>query len=289
MELKSDQYVNSYPWETIDANLRRWLEEDISRGDVTSYNLPLRNVETSAGLIARTDGVLAGGGGFERVFHLMDSSIFFSKRSDDGCKYSAGEELFALSGNAQSILIAERTALNLVTHLSGIATLTARFVEKVKGTGVKITDTRKTLPGLRVLQKYAVRCGGGVNHRMDLAAAVLIKDNHLTLVGKELSDVVADLREKIGHTVKIEVETETVGQVEDAIESGADIIMLDNMDFETARESVKLAKGKAILEVSGGVNLNNVREWAETGVDVISIGMLTHSAPVADMSLEFGR
>jgi nicotinate-nucleotide pyrophosphorylase (carboxylating) len=287
MAIDWDDDSHDFPWETIDSDIERWLKEDAGRGDVTTDLLPLGGVSVTAEVLAKSDGVLAGVEGFLRILRRSDPGLRVEKVTPDGTRYRTGDVLVRISGDARSILRAERTAMNLLNHLSGVATLTAEFVKRVAGTKAKIVDTRKNIPGLRALQKYAVRCGGGSNHRPDLAASVLLKDNHIVLVGAELEEAIELLRRRLGHTGKIEVEVDDIDQVERAASAGADIIMLDNMTPDDGREAVQLVGDQVIIEASGGVTLQNVREWAESGVDVISVGALTHSAPSANLSLEF--
>lgn len=281
------KYFLDFPWETIDSDIERWLCEDLGRGDVTTDNLPLDGVIVTAEIVAREEGTFAGGGGFVRIMRKSEPELKINKLVEDGTRFNPGDLLVSITGRAAPILRAERTALNLLNHLTGIASLTAKFVEKVKGTKARIEDTRKNKPGLRALEKYAVRCGGGSNHRMDLAASVLLKDNHISLVGADLEDIIAHLKSKLGHTIKIEVEVDDIDQVERAASAGADIVMLDNMTPDDGREAVQLAGDHVLIEASGGINLDNVRDWAESGVDIISVGALTHSAPSANLSLEF--
>jgi nicotinate-nucleotide pyrophosphorylase (carboxylating) len=276
-----------FPWEIIDSDIERWLIEDYGHGDTTTDLLPLEGVKVTAEVIAKSDGVLAGVGGFLKIVRKSDPDFVVVKALRDGTHYRKGDVLIRFTGDARKVLRSERTALNLLRHLSGVATLTRSFVKEVEGTGTKIVDTRKTLPGLRALQKYAVRCGGGANHRSDLSAEVMLKDNHLALVGAELEETIAFLRRKVGHTVKIEVEVDDIDQVERASQAGADIIMLDNMTPDDGREAVQMVGDSVIVEASGGVTLQTARDWAESGVHVISVGALTHSAPAADLSLEF--
>jgi nicotinate-nucleotide pyrophosphorylase (carboxylating) len=233
--------------------------------------------------------VLAGIEAAKEVFRQVDRSLHFKALVKDGVKVHKGEVVATIEGRAASILKAERVALNFLQHLSGIATETARYVEAVRGTKAVITDTRKTIPGLRLLEKYAVRVGGGHNHRLNLSDGVLIKDNHLVVLrssGVGLGEAVKMARRRAPRTVKIEVEVESLKQAREALFAGADIIMLDNMRPKDMRKVVELAKKKALLEASGGVNLNNVRSVAEVGVGLISIGALTHSSRALDISLE---
>jgi nicotinate-nucleotide pyrophosphorylase (carboxylating) len=223
------------------------------------------------------------------VFKRVDPAISFKPRCDDGAALNANDLLADISGPARSLLAGERVALNLLQRLSGVATLTARYVEAVSGTNATIVDTRKTTPGLRVLEKAAVRHGGGQNHRFGLSDGVLIKDNHLAAIGgpDRVTQAVRAARRHAPHTTRIEVEVTTLDQVEEAVAAGADIIMLDNMTVATMAQAVQLVAGRALLEASGGVRLETVRAIAETGVDLISVGALTHSAPALDISLNF--
>jgi len=282
-----DDIIPDFPWETIDSDIERWLREDIGCGDITSDPLPIDGITITGEILAKSDGVIAGVGGFLRILKKSDPGLEVIKAVPDGTKFSMGDRPIVVRGDARRLLRAERTALNLLTHLSGIATLTSEFVKHTVGTKAKIVDTRKTTPGLRELEKYAVRCGGGANHRSDLAASVLLKDNHLALVGGDLGAAVELLREKNGHTVKIEVEVDDLDMVEHAAEAGVDIVMLDNMTPDDGREAVQLVGDAVVIEASGGVTLETVRDWAESGVNIISVGLITHSAPGSDLSFEF--
>ncbi|MCP2604814.1 carboxylating nicotinate-nucleotide diphosphorylase, partial [Candidatus Aminicenantes bacterium AH-873-B07] len=240
---------------------------------------------SKANILAKEEGILAGIDVALIVFQCIDPSLHFTKKFKDGDKFKKGDILAVLEGKTISILKGERVALNFLQRLSGIATLTNKFVEKVKGTGVKILDTRKTTPGLRKLEKYAVRVGGGVNHRMSLSDMILIKDNHLAIIGN-ISKAVEKAKEKVGDRVKIEVEVKNLEELKEAMEAGADIIMLDNMSISEIKKAVKIVKGKIPLEVSGKIDLDNIKKIARTGVDFISIGKLTHSYKSIDISLE---
>ncbi|MCP2606491.1 carboxylating nicotinate-nucleotide diphosphorylase, partial [Candidatus Aminicenantes bacterium AC-708-I09] len=240
---------------------------------------------SKAQILAKEEGVLAGLDVALMVFQHIDPSIYFDKKFKDGDKFKEGDVLAILEGKTISILKGERIALNFLQRLSGIATLTNKFVEAVKGYNVKILDTRKTTPCLRKLEKYAVRKGGGENHRMSLSDMVLIKDNHLVVVGS-IREAVERAREKVGDRLKIEVEVKNIEELKEAIEAGADIVMLDNMDISEIKKAVKIAKDEVFLEVSGKVTLDNVKKIAKTGIDFISIGMLTHSYKSIDISLE---
>ena len=264
------------------------LREDIGPGDLTTEALIQPDIEGKAELIAKEPLILAGIEMAREVFHQVNQDINFLGRHTDGEDLSSSTVIATISGPLRSLLTAERVALNLLQRLSGIATLTRQYVNGIEGTKARIVDTRKTTPGLRALEKYAVRIGGGKNHRFGLFDGILIKDNHIAAVGS-LTEAVKRAREKVPHTLKIEVETENLDQVREAISAGAEIIMLDNMDIETMKEAVKLINGKALIEASGGINLNNVRQVAETGVDLISVGAITHSARSMDISMEIAN
>lgn len=270
----------------VDELIKAVLKEDMPAGDLTTESIVPENSVSRAVIIAKEQGVLAGLDIAARVFELLEGDLEFQANTRDGCKVTAGEVVAELSGCTRTILKGERTALNFLQRLSGIATETHKYCQEIRGTGARITDTRKTTPGLRYLEKYAVRMGGGVNHRFSLSDAVLIKDNHIAACGGIIPAVRA-ARERVPHTVKIEVETETLEQVREAIDAGADIIMLDNMDINTMKEAVSLVGGKAVVEASGGISLDNVYEIAKTGVDIISVGSITHSAGSLDLSMKF--
>lgn len=270
---------------TLKKSIAKFLHEDIGSGDITSEaTLPPEQIGT-AEFVAKESFVVCG---VETVaplvFTTQNQAIEIIKASKDQTLASPGDILLTVKGPVLDLLKAERVALNLVQRLCGIATHTSKFVNNVKPLPVRILDTRKTTPGLRMLEKYAVRIGGGHNHRFNLADGVLIKDNHIQACGS-IKNAVTRMREKIPHTMKIEVETSTMEEVRECITCSVDIIMLDNMDPGMMREAVKLAGGRALLEASGGINLDNVRQVAETGVDYISIGALTHSAPACDISM----
>lgn len=259
------------------------LREDIGTADITSrLTVPPRQ-ETSARLVARSHGVLSGIDICRSVFQMVDPYTQFSTSCQDGCRYRPGTVLARVYGRARSLLAAERTALNFLQRMSGIATLTARFVAAIRGTRAAILDTRKTVPGWRLLDKYAVRCGGGENHRLGLYDGILIKDNHIAMVGSISTAVQRCYRSGL----PIAVECRTVADVRQALALGIGHILLDNMSLSELRASVVLAAGKAKLEASGGITLDNVRTVAKTGVDYISIGALTHSAPAADIAFDF--
>ncbi|MES2461103.1 MAG: carboxylating nicotinate-nucleotide diphosphorylase [Armatimonadota bacterium] len=262
------------------------LTEDIGVGDITTLSTVPDDAEARAVMIAKQDGVLAGIAVGCRTFSLLDAHVIWEPHADDGERVTPGQPLATITGPARSLLTAERVALNVLQRMSGTATMARRFVDAVQGTNARIVDTRKTTPGLRVLEKYAVRVGGAHNHRTGLYDAVLIKDNHLAAGGGVLATV-RRARAVAPHTMRVEVECKSLEQVDEAIESGADIILLDNMDLETLAESVRRIGGRALTEASGGVRLETVRAIAETGVDLISVGALTHSAPALDISLDF--
>ena len=272
----------------IDRFIADLIAEDSADHDITSISVFDNNIKCNAVIESRDHGVLCGIDFAEMVFRQIDSTILISKVIEDGTEIFEGDVVLDLKGNVNTILAGERIALNLLQHLSGISTLTAQFVESVKSTKAVIMDTRKTIPGLRKIQKYAVKMGGGHNHRMNLADGVLIKDNHIKfseINGLSISDVVNKARSKVGKSVKIEIEVDDLDQFRKVIDVRPDIILLDNMDVETMEMAVKINDGRAILEASGGVKINNVKSIAETGVDLISVGALTHSVNALDMSL----
>jgi nicotinate-nucleotide pyrophosphorylase (carboxylating) len=262
------------------------IEEDIGRGDVTTEATIAEHVMSRAQLIAKQQMVLAGMEIFTEVYAVLDSAVHIKPSSKDGDLLSAGTVIAHLEGRARSLLTGERVALNFLQRLSGIATLTRRYVDAVRGYNVDIVDTRKTTPGWRVLEKYAVRVGGGKNHRHDLGDGVLIKDNHIVAAGG-IRQAIEMARKQSHHLLKIEVEVETLDQIEEALQTGAEVIMLDNMPPTMLAEGVKMIGGRAIVEASGGVSLESIVEVARTGVDLISVGRLTHSAPSADIHVEF--
>ncbi len=267
--------------------IRSFLEEDVGRGDLTSESIFSESDMGSAELVAREPFVAAGVKTVAaEVFKVQNPAVKAVGPVTDGTKVSTGTVLLTVSGPVIDLLKAERVALNLLQRLSGIATFTARFVDKVKEYPVRITDTRKTTPGLRVLEKYAVRAGGGTNHRFNLADGVLIKDNHIAACGS-IKEAVVRVKMSIPHTIRIEVETDTLEQVKECLECGVDIIMLDNMTPETMTMAAQLINGQALVEASGGVNLDSVEAIAGSGVDIISIGALTHSAPSCDIGMDW--
>jgi nicotinate-nucleotide pyrophosphorylase (carboxylating) len=271
----------------IDELLRGFLREDIEHGDITTEAI-FSNTETASASLQAREPLIAAG--IEtvaaRVFRLLDDCLTFTQITPDGARIVPGEVLMTVSGPVRNILRGERVALNLVQRLCGIATLTQSYVDVVQGCKAAIADTRKTTPGLRLLEKYAVRVGGGRNHRYSLSDGVLIKDNHIAACGS-ISEAVRRTRAVVPHTIAIEVETDTLAQVEECLRCGVQIIMLDNMDVDNLRQAVAMIGGKALVEASGGVNLRTVRAIAETGVDIISVGALTHSAPACDIGLDW--
>jgi nicotinate-nucleotide pyrophosphorylase (carboxylating) len=281
----------------LEALIDRALAEDLSAGDPTTDAL-IPSSQTCRGvIIAKAEGVLAGTEAAATVIRRLDPSLTVHICIPDGSRLKHGDAVLEVSGRLASILTAERTALNLIQRLSGIATLTRRYVDAIAGTRARIVDTRKTTPGLRVLEKHAVRMGGGQNHRRNLGDGILIKDNHIAACqarGMSIADIVKAARQHAPHTLKVEIEVTSLDQMRQALDAGADIIMLDNMPVEKMRQAVAIAKvedvrpvgSRALLEASGGVNLQTVRAIAETGVDLISVGALTHSAPALDLSLE---
>jgi nicotinate-nucleotide pyrophosphorylase (carboxylating) len=268
----------------LDRIIENALAEDIHTGDITTLAVVPERREARARLTAKEPMVLAGLEAAARVFHLLDPRILVTPRFADGDPLENGAVIAEILGDAASLLQGERVALNILQRMCGVATLTARYVAAVKGTKARVVDTRKTTPGLRILEKYAVRVGGGINHRTGLYDGVLIKENHIVAAGG-ITSAIARARAYIPHTMRIEVETETLAEVAEALTAGADIIMLDNMDTPVMREAVAMIAGRALVEASGGVNLETVREIAETGVDIISVGALTHSARAMDISM----
>ncbi len=270
----------------VEEIILRALREDMPMGDLTTDSTVPSDEVCSAALIAKEDGVVAGLEVFIRVFHLLDPQIYVERYVDEGAQVTRGTRLMHISGNARAMLKAERTALNLLQRMSGIATATHAFARELEGTSSKIVDTRKTVPGLRYLDKYAVRAGGGTNHRYCLSDGVLIKDNHIKASGG-ITQAVESARKVAPHTIRIEVETESMEQVKEALEAGADIIMLDNMNNEAMAEAVKFIAGRALTEASGNVTVDKAKAIAVTGVDLISSGALTHSVKALDVSLKF--
>lgn len=269
----------------IDEIIKTALKEDINYIDTTTDLVIPEGHKSSAALIAKAEGVLCGIEVAVRAFTMLDGGIRYSIFKKDGDRIKPGDKIAVIEGPARALLKGERTALNLLQHMSGIATETDRCVQIVKGTKAAITDTRKTMPGLRALQKYAVAIGGGKNHRFNLSDGAMLKDNHIDAAGG-IAAAVRAIRERLGHMVRLEVETRNIDEVKEAIKAGADVIMLDNMTCEQMREAVKLAAGRVLLEASGGITGENLRAVAETGVDIISIGALTHSVNALDISMK---
>jgi nicotinate-nucleotide pyrophosphorylase (carboxylating) len=271
----------------IEPIVRHALEEDLGRaGDITTDLTVPAESQAAARLVTRQAGAISGLVAALCAFRLIDQSLNVAVEVPDGSRADADTMIATLDGAARSMLTAERVALNFLGHLSGVATATRAMVDAIDGTKARIVCTRKTTPGLRVLEKYAVRCGGGVNHRFGLDDAVLIKDNHIAAAGG-IAAAVKRVRVGIGHMLKIEVEVDTLAQLDEALALGIDTILLDNMKPDQLREAVRLAGGRAVLEASGGVTLQSVRGIAETGVDFISAGAITHSAPSLDVALDF--
>ena len=271
----------------LDKLLRSWLREDIGRGDLTSEAIFSAEQTGRADLVARQSFLVAGAELIAaRTFRVQNPAVVAENALADGSRVVPGDVLLSVSGPVVDLLKAERVALNLLQRISGVATCTAEFVDKVKGYPVRICDTRKTTPGLRMLEKYGVVAGGGSNHRFNLTDGILIKDNHIAACGS-IQEAVQRVRRRVPHTIKIEVETDTIEQVKECLSCGVDIIMLDNMDPETTREAVGIIAGKALVEASGGITLENVEAVAATGVDIISIGALTHSAPACDIGMDW--
>lgn len=263
------------------------LDEDAAARDITTIATVLPGQRARAQLVARQAGIVCGVPLALAAFRLSDPEVTVRVDAEDGTPVPRGATILFVSGRARGLLAAERTALNFMQRLSGIATLTRRFVDAAAGTRAAITDTRKTTPRYRALEKYAVRCGGGVNHRFDLAEAVLIKDNHLAAVGGDVAVAVRRARDYAPAGMHVQVECDGVAQVRAAVDAGADSVLLDNMDAATLRESVAIARGRCITEASGGVSLETVRAIAEAGVDRISVGALTHSPPAMNLALDF--
>jgi nicotinate-nucleotide pyrophosphorylase (carboxylating) len=271
----------------VDRVVTLSLVEDAPWGDLTSQVLVPASAQASATLAAREPGVMSGGLVFEAAMRLTDPSLRVALLVEEGRAFTIGAVLATVEGSARSILTAERVALNFVQRMSGIATLTAQFVAAVSGTKARIVDTRKTTPGLRAFERYAVRCGGGRNHRFSLSDAVMAKDNHLAVLAGTLTEALQQARRDLPHTVHMEVEVDRLDQIEVVLAGGADTVMLDNFSLEDMRTGVTRIAGRALVEASGGVKLERVKAIAETGVDVISVGALTHSVHSLDLGLDF--
>ncbi len=274
----------------VDALVRMALEEDAPWGDLTSQTLIPAAARVSAELVGREDGILCGSDLFRAAMSLTDAAIMTTFRFEDGQSFGEGDVLATAEGPARGVLQAERVALNFVQRLSAIATLTAKYVAETAGTKTRIVDTRKTTPGLRPVERYAVRCGGGHNHRFSLSDAVMAKDNHLAVVGAtggaSLTEALRRMREALPHTTHIEVEVDRLDQIEAVLAAEVDTIMFDNFSTADMRTGVAQVGGRALIEASGGITLARIREIAETGVDIISVGALTHSVRALDLGLD---
>ncbi len=269
----------------VDNLIKEAISEDINYIDVSADYLIPENQRNDSYFVAKADGVLCGLPIAMRVFTLLDDTFTYTVHKNDGEEVKAGDLIVEFNGKTACLLKGERTALNIIQHMSGIATATNKAVKLCEGTNASVTDTRKTLPGLRALQKYAVVCGGGKNHRYNLSDGAMLKDNHID-AGGGITNAVAILRSKLGHMVKIEVETRNFDEVKEAVEAGADIIMLDNMNNDQMRECVEFINGRAKTEASGNITLDNIADVAKTGVDIISLGALTHSVKAFDISMK---
>ncbi|MED1954490.1 carboxylating nicotinate-nucleotide diphosphorylase [Brevibacillus centrosporus] len=269
----------------LQRKIEEWLHEDLGFGDITTMSTIPEGEQGIGILYAKESGIVAGLQIAQQVFETVDPELTFTAKVEEGARVEYGQQIAEVSGSVRSILSGERLALNLMQRLSAIATKTNEYVQAVAGTKARVVDTRKTTPGMRFLEKYAVRVGGGHNHRFALYDAVMIKDNHIKGAGG-IAQAVAAARAAIPHTMTVEVEAESLGQVQEALDAGADIIMLDNMSNEQMVEAVQLIDGRAIVEASGGVNLDTIGSIAKTGVDIISVGALTHSVKAFDISLD---
>ncbi len=272
----------------LDDSLRRWLEEDIGTGDLTSEALIPEDAVTTGLIHSKDTGILCGVDVARRVFELLDPSLEFTALAKDGDTLAYGTKIAEIKGSARSVLTGERLALNLLQHLSGVATQTKQLADIAKPYGTRVVDTRKTTPGLRQLEKYAVRVGGGHNHRLGLYDAILIKDNHIAVAGGA-KEALARAKAYASHMTKIEIEVESLAQAKEAVQGGADVIMLDNMAPDEMKECVAMIGHRAVVEASGGITANNLAAAAAAGVDVISVGALTHSVKAVDISLDVGK
>jgi len=272
-------------WVVIDEIIKRGLLEDINNQDITTDNIIDEDSISQGHMLAKEEGVIAGLLVVERVFRILDEDIKVHFNVKDGDKVKAGTRIAFFEGKTRALLKGERLALNLIQRMSGIATMARKYQETVRDYPVKIVDTRKTTPCLRILEKYAVRIGGAFNHRFNLSEAVMIKDNHISAAGG-ISEAILRIKDKISHTVKIEIEVESIEGLLEAIKAGADIVMLDNMGVDEMKRAVEAAKGRVLLEASGGITLDTLLEVAKTGVDIISVGALTHSVKAMDISLK---
>ena len=287
--MNSPKPITPLPRHLVEKAVREALAEDLGlAGDITTDPIIPAEAHGAAAIVVREPARVAGLDLAEAAFRALDADVVFKRHVNDGCAAEAGTAIARVEGSTRALLTGERTALNFVGHLCGIATLTAAYVAAVDGTGTRIADTRKTTSGLRGLEKYAVRCGGGVNHRFGLYDAVLVKDHHIAAAGG-IGAALSQLRARGGHMVKIEVEVDTLDQLREALTFPIDAVLLDNMDVPTLKEAVALAQGKVLTEASGGVTLDTVGDIARTGVDLISVGALTHSPRNLDSSLEWER
>jgi nicotinate-nucleotide pyrophosphorylase (carboxylating) len=271
----------------VDDVVSRALAEDVGNGDLTTEALVPESAVADATVYSKARGVLAGMSAVERVFHLLEPQLRVERHLNDGSALAPGSLIAVISGPAWAILTGERVALNIMQHLSGVATATRELVDEISGTRAQLVDTRKTTPGMRVLEKYAVRLGGGHNHRFGLDDGILIKDNHIKVAGG-VTEALKRARNAAPHTLKVEIEVENLIQLQEALQAGADLVMLDNMSPDLMREAVRINAGQVPLEASGGITRQTIRVVAETGVDLISVGTVTHSAPALDISLDIG-
>lgn len=269
----------------LDQQIDHFLREDIGMVDLTSTIMVDEETVAAFNMTAREEIMLSGVGVAARVFSRYSETVEFKALQQDGSRIQAGNVIATVSGPARDILTAERTALNLIQHMSGIATATNQYVELIRGTKAQLLDTRKTTPGLRALEKHAVECGGGRNHRLSLDSGVLVKDNHIAVCGS-LTAAIKRAKSRVPVLTKVEVECDTLEQVEEALNAGADMLLLDNMDNDTLRQAVARVKGRIPLEASGGINLETIRSIAQTGVDFISVGRITQSSPSVDIGLD---
>ncbi|MDI9487744.1 MAG: carboxylating nicotinate-nucleotide diphosphorylase [Bacillota bacterium] len=275
-------------WILVDEIIYNGLKEDINNFDITTDILIDKESKSLAHMLAKEEGVIAGLNVAQRVFEILDKDVNVKINVKEGDKVSKGTVIAQIEGSTKAILNGERLALNLIQRMSGIATISRKYRDIVKDIPVRIVDTRKTTPGLRILEKYAVRVGGCYNHRYNLSEAVLIKDNHIKAIGG-IKKAIDKIKNNLSHTIKVEVEVESIKGLKEAIEAGADIVMLDNMNLEDMRKAVEIGRGKVILEASGGITIEELVETAKTGVDVISVGALTHSVKALDISLIIGK
>lgn len=275
-------------WYLLDEKIKSWLAEDMPYGDVTSDPLFPDSHQSTGTFVAKEDGCVAGLLVAQRVFKVLSDHVTMTVLVEEGDRVTKGTPIAKISGRTRDILKGERLALNLMQRMSGIATMTHKYVEKLEGTDTRIVDTRKTTPGLRELEKYAVRMGGGYNHRFNLSDGVMLKDNHIEAAGS-ITNAVAQVRASLSHMTKIEVEVENLEQFEEALAAGAEVILLDNMDTETMSKAVAMKRGDVVLEASGNITIERLAEIAATGVDIISSGALTHSVKSLDISLDLHR